>query len=125
MRWMTKREVERAAAKGPLAALDNSIEKWMQMRDASAKELKRKTCSRSMFDGGDYCACCVYSHRALYGGCAACPIANYVGYCGDWGYDQYENMRDCFLHGGPITSVRKAIRTLIKNMKKARKLLKE
>jgi hypothetical protein len=125
MRWMTKREVERAAKRGPLAALDNSIAKWMQMRDAPARELKRKIGPFSMFDGEDYCACCIYSHGRLYSGCAACPINKHIGYCGDCGYDKYENMRDCFLRGGPITPVRKAIRTLIRNMKKARKILQE
>ncbi len=120
---MTKREVERAAKKGPLAALDNSIAKWMQMRDAPAKELRRKVGDDSMFDGQDYCACCLYScGRGLYY-CSYCPIYETMGHCENTGYRQYEDARDCFLDGGPITPVRKAIRTLIRNMKKARKIM--
>ena len=61
MKWMTKREVERAAKKGPLAALNNSIEKWEQMRDASEVELKRKLKRTEDFGCAMYCACCWYT----------------------------------------------------------------
>jgi hypothetical protein len=119
---MTKREVDRAAKKGPLAALDNGIAKWGQMRDALVEDLKRKLRSNDHYDGTDYCACCLYS-RIHGAGCSQCPIYRAVGYCHKNGYDAYEVARDIFLAGYPITPVRKAIRTLIRNMKKARKIM--
>ena len=122
MKWMTTREVERAAKKGPLAALDNSIEKWTQMRDAPAQELKAKLKRTSGFDAGAFCALCV-----RHPGCVNCTFLTiskvrcyYIG----WG--AYMAARNKWLwRDGPIAPVRKAIRTLIRNMKKARKLLVE
>ena len=122
MRWMTKREVERAAAKGPLAALDNSIAKWEQMRDAPAEELKAKLTATEDFDGTDYCAMCVYAT-----GCINCPLITALDlHCADAGHGDYGSAAYFWTkEAAPITPVHKAIRTLIKNMKKARKILKE
>lgn len=120
MKWMTKTEVERAAKKGPLAALDNSIEKWTQKLNASAKELKAKLNKTSDYNCRDYCALCVYGRTSLdVWLCDPCPLVKTLGkQCFGLGYSDYIN-------SNTAKEERKAIRTLIRNMKKARKILKE
>ena len=126
MRWTTKREIEAAAKKGPLAALDNSIEKYEQTLNAPTGELKAKARANPNYFGGRYCACCLYVHEGTGAWCGPnCPLRGPCTDCDDMGYRDFGDAFEDFRHDGPITPVRKAIRKLIRNMKKARKILKE
>jgi len=123
---MTKRQVERAAKKGPLAALNNSIEKWTQIRDAPAKELRKKLLLNWDYFGGRYCACCVRVNQLTGAWChAMCPLTMPCGLYSCDGYRQCEDAIKLFLKNNPIAPVRQAIRELVRNMKKARKILLE
>lgn len=123
MRWMTKREVERAARKGPKAALDNSIEKYTQMLNAPAKDLQAKLERTEGFDCGEYCALCQYNYEE---DCGACPLVIVLKCeCYSLGWRAYCHAIHAYrFNNGPITPVRKAICTLLRNMKKARKALR-
>jgi len=127
VKWMTKTEVERAAKKGPLAALDNCIEKYTQMLKAPAKALRAKF-ERTSIDyiWCHYCACCIHVGRDRHGvtQCGKCPIwAHGETHCSKQGWGNTRTAIHGLIDGGPIAPVRQAIRELIRNMKKARKIM--
>ncbi len=122
MKWMTLRQIKAAAAKGPLAALDNSIAKYEQMLKAPAGELRKKLERTCRYTLSTYCACCIADMSAGGDSCSTYILGVHWGAnCTNSGYHLMDRRADDFIDGGSVTPLRKALRIMISNMKKARK----
>lgn len=125
MKWMTLRRIKAAAAQGPLPALDNSIAKYEQMLHAPAGELRKKLEGDCALIGPSRCACCVNVgyERCNPSACRLCILGiSYGECCRGLGHPSFIRAKQTAInYGGPVTPLRKALRVMISNMKKARK----
>lgn len=82
MKWLTQKQVDAAAKKGKLPALECSDLHWTQLIEATEEELRKKINQTEGLIEGRYCACCCASKK-----CRNCLLCGQPVSCckGRWG----------------------------------------
>lgn len=80
MKWLTRKQVEKAAKQGHKEAIEFSFKHWDQLLNATQKELARKLGKDEYLVYSSFCALCVryfdggHEDRDPGIGCGKCPL---------------------------------------------------